>query len=106
MATLMPTRIAAIAQEPPDHESLAVALRPWRRRLSTQQVIRWTARGIVSGLILACLVLLVARFIPWITASYWALGLGIACAVAALGSALWLRPSIGNTARSVDKLLA
>src|SRR5579859_3113795 len=106
MATLMPTRITAIAQEPLDHESLALALRPWRRRLSTQQVVYWTARGMVSGLILACLVLLAARFIPWITASYWALGLGIACAIITLGAALWLRPSIGSAARSVDRLLA
>ncbi len=102
MATLMPSRIAALSQDRLDSESLVTALRPWCRRLTLQQVVSWFVGGIIAGLVLACLLLLISRLLPWTTAPYWALGVGIACVVLALAAALWYRPSIARTARIID----
>src|SRR5579875_3151460 len=106
MATLMPSRIAAITQDAPGSESLLDALRPWRRRLALEQVLRWTSAGLILGLVVACLVLLTARLIPWATAQYWAAGIAIACVALALAAALWYRPSIAGAARAIDKRLS
>ena len=106
MATLMPSRIAAITQDAPGSESLLDALRPWRRRLALEQVLRWTSAGLILGLVVACLVLLTARLIPWATAQYWAAGMAIACVALALAAALWYRPSIAGAARAIDKRLS
>src|SRR6266567_4317286 len=72
MAVIAPSRPVETMQRIADGKSLAGALHPWRRRLWMQQVVRWTGRGLFVGLVLACLVLLISRFVPWATASYWA----------------------------------
>src|SRR5947209_16595198 len=105
MATLMPSRIAPIAQEPLTSESVVLALRPWRRRLTIQQIVQWTVRGLTVGLVLANLVLLISRLLPWANASFWAIGLGTACILLAFGAALWYRPSLAGTARAIDARL-
>jgi hypothetical protein len=106
MATLMPSRLAAITQEHLDSESVMSALRPWRRRLSLQQVLRWTLWGIIAGLLAACIVLLVARITPWGNASVWAISLAVVSTISALGMALWRRPSLSHTARVTDRSLS
>lgn len=112
MATIAPgTRkgdsYAAITRATtPTSEQLSQALRPWRRRFTLQQALRWTGRGLIAGLIFACLLLLISRLLPWATAQYWATGLGIACLVIAFGTALWDRPTFTRTARLVDRQLA
>lgn len=106
MATLMPSHLAAITQEHLDSESVVNALRPWRRRLSILQTLRWTLRGMVTGLLLACIVLLIARITPWSNAHIWAISLALASTVIALGMALWQRPSLSHTARLTDRRLS
>lgn len=106
MATLLPSRLEALIQTDLDAESLALAIRPWRRRLITQQFVHWTVRGLIVGLFLAGLLLVVSRLTPWAGALYWAIGAGVACVVFAFAAALWYRPSIVGTARSIDKRLA
>src|SRR6266700_1426742 len=106
MATLMPSRLAAISQEHSDDEKLLDALRPWRSHLTTQQLLHWTINGVVIGLVLASLVLLASRFVPWAAAPYWAEGATLLCTLVAFVLALWYRPSISRTARVVDRRLA
>ena len=55
MATTAPTRISKVlpgASGSAGSEQLIQALRPWRRKLTTQQVLRWAGIGFVTGLIL------------------------------------------------------
>ena len=106
MATLVPSRLATIAQEPLNSESVTNALRPWRRRLSLQQTIRWTLWGISTGLLLACIILLIARVTPWSNAIIWAIGSAVAGTISALATALWKRPSLSYTARMADSRLS
>ena len=93
------------ARQAASSQNIVTALRPWRRRLLLQQGTRWTTRGLVTSLILACLVLLVSRLVPWAGAIYWAAGLAPLCVLLALGFALWNRPTFATTARRVDKQL-
>src|SRR5712692_3632996 len=106
MAVIAPSRPVETMQRIADGKSLAGALHPWRRRLWMQQVVRWTGRGLFVGLVLACLVLLISRFVPWATASYWAGALATASVLCALAAALWYRPSFARAARQVDARLA
>ncbi len=89
-----------------DSTQLTAALHPWRRRLLLQQLARWTGSGIIAGLILADLVLLMARIVPWATALYWALGLGLLCLLGACVLVIWYRPSLARTAHQVDSRLS
>jgi len=109
MATTAPTRISKVlpgASGSAGSEQLIQALRPWRRKLTTQQVLRWAGIGFVTGLILASTLLLISRLVPWATALYWAIGVGSTCLLWALAMALWFRPSLAGTARLVDGRLA
>jgi hypothetical protein len=106
MATLLPSRLTAITQEHLDSKSVVSALRPWRRQLSLQQVLRWTLWGIITGLLAACIVLLIARITPWDNANIWASSLAIVSTISALGLALWRRPSLSHTARVADRSLS
>jgi len=108
MATLAPPGNvkAKFVTSNTNSEQLATALRPWRRRLELQQALSWTGRGIISGLILACLLLLVSRLTPWVTAPRWAIGIGIACSLFAFSAAIWYRPSLARAARLVDARLS
>src|SRR5207249_5054658 len=94
MATLAPPGNikAKFVTSNTNSEQLATALRPWRRRLSLRQALSWTGRGIISGLILACLLLLVSRLTPWVTAPRWAFGMGIACSLFAFSVAICIVP--------------
>src|SRR5690349_3083231 len=105
MATAIPSHLTTLSPQGGGTDNLARALRPWRGHLTRQQVVRWSIQGIFAGLILAILVLLIARLLPWATAQYWALGLGGACLLLALSSALWFRPSLSQTAQIVDRRL-
>jgi hypothetical protein len=108
MATLAPPGNvkAKFVTSNTNSEQLATALRPWHRRLALQQALSWTGRGIISGLILACLLLLVSRLTPWVTAPRWAIGIGIACSLFAFSAAIWYRPSLARVARLVDARLS
>ena len=106
MTTLAPPGKDKFATSNINSEQLATALRPWRRRLALQQALSWTGRGIITGLILACLLLLISRLIPWVTAPRWAIGIGIACCLFAFSASIWYRPSLARTARLVDARLS
>jgi hypothetical protein len=101
--SLQPT--APKREGPAESLRLAQGLQPWRRRITLLQVIHWPVRGIILGLGIVCLILLVSRIVPWATAPYWAIGVGLACPVIALCAALWDRPTITHTASIVDRQL-
>ncbi len=106
MATIAPSRHAAIAQSDAESSRLIEALQAWRRRLWAQQVLRWTEIGLITGIIFACLLLLISRFIPWATTFYWAIGIALVSLLCAIGAALWYRPSFARSARNIDTRLA
>lgn len=106
MAIIAPSRYGANTQSVADGKRLTEALQPWRRRLWAQQTLRWTENGLITGIILACLLLLISRLIPWAGVFYWAIGIAAASLLFALGVALWYRPSFARSARLVDAQLA
>jgi hypothetical protein len=106
MTTIAPTRHSAVAHTDGERTRLSQALQSWRRRLWAQQVLRWTENGLVTGIIFACLLLLISRLIPWGAALYWACGVALIALLCALGAALWYRPSFARSARVVDSRLA
>src|SRR3989442_9804096 len=85
---------------------LRSALRPWHRRHVLQQMLHWTGRGLLAGLILACLLLLISRLMPWATAAYWALGIGATFFLCALSASICYRPSLMRTAHVLDTRLS
>src|SRR6516165_8156987 len=105
MTTIAPTRHSAVAHTDGERTRLSQALQSWRRRLWAQQVLRWTENGLITGIIFACLLLLISRFIPWATAFYWAIGIAIVSPLCTIGAALWYRPPFARSARHVDTLL-
>ena len=106
MATTAPSRPAEVIERIAGSKRLVESLHPWRQRLWMQQALRWAGNGIIAGLVLACILLLFSRFIPWATASYWAIMVATASLLCALGASLWYRPSFGRTAHLVDVRLA
>ena len=104
MATLAPLRPEA-QDALTGEQKLALALLPWRRRLSLQQGLRWTTNGLVAGLLLACLLLLISRFIPFPTVLFWAVAVLAAALLCAGGLAIYYRPAPGGSARRLDALL-
>jgi hypothetical protein len=105
MATNAPSRYAAIAREDTDGERFIETLHPWRKRLWIQQTLRWTENGIIISIICVCFLLLISRFIPWATASYWAIGIAIGFLLCTIGAALWYRPSFARSAHYIDTQL-
>ncbi len=104
MAILAPLRADIIAGGSDNGpERLTSALRPWQRRLTLEQTARWSATGLISGLALACLLLVISRLVPWVGAFYWAGGVALACVLVALAAAFLYRPSLQRTARLVDR---
>src|SRR6266566_3450749 len=106
MAIIAPSRPVETIQRITDGKSLAQALHPWRRRVWIEQILRWTGSGLFVGLVLACLMLIISRFVPWATVSYWAGAVATASLLCALVAALWYRPSFARAARLVDARLA
>ncbi|GCE06253.1 hypothetical protein [Dictyobacter aurantiacus] len=106
MATFIPSHTRANGEETPTQANLGAALRPWRRRIWTQRILFWGVRGLLTGLFMAGLVLLVSRLLPWASAPYWALGIGIAMPVLGIALALWFRPTNTGTAHMVDERLS
>src|SRR6266849_2725506 len=105
MATNAPSRHAAIAHDDTDGERFIETLHPWRRRLWVQQILSWTEYGVTIGIICICFLLLISRFIPWATASYWAFGIAIVFLLCAMGAALWYHPSFARSAHHIDTQL-
>lgn len=105
MATIVPSRHTAVVRRTGSGIKLTEALHSWRKRLWVQQVLRWTENGVIAGIVLACLLLLISRFVPWGTALYWAIGVAIVSLLGALGAALWYRPSFARSAHLVDARL-
>ena len=56
-------------------------------------------------MICVCFLLLISRFVPWSTASYWAIGITIGILFCAIGAALWYRPSFARSAHYIDTQL-
>jgi hypothetical protein len=106
MVTNVPSRHAAIAHDDTNGEKLIETLQPWRRRLWIQQILRWTADGIIISFICACILLLISRFIPWATVFYWSIGIAVGFLISAIGVALWNRPSLARSAHDIDIQLA
>src|SRR6266567_4659551 len=110
MASIAPSRPVEVGRDTlgpyVDSKNLSEALQPWRRRLWVQQTLRWTGNGMISGIVLACLLLLISRLIPWATASEWAITVALASLVCAVSTASWYRPSFARSARRVDTRLA
>jgi hypothetical protein len=106
MATIVPSRHAAVVRRAGSGIKLTEALRSWRKRLWVQQVLRWTENGVIAGIVLACLLLLISRFVPWGTALNWAIGVAIVSLLGALGAALWYCPSFARSARLIDARLS
>src|SRR2546421_9550920 len=117
MATLAPSSKVKVKFVTPNSnsEQLSTALRPGNRRLALQQTLSWTGRGIITGLILACLLLLIPRLIliwqGWPRSGealplQWAIGISMVCLLFASCAAIWYRPSLARTARLVDARLS
>jgi hypothetical protein len=106
MATNAPSHHTDIAHDDTDGERFIETLHPWRTRLWIQQILRWTEYAVIISIICVCFLLLISRFIPWATVSYWAIGISIGFLLCAIGVALWNRPSFTHTAHSIDRQLA
>src|SRR5579859_1030230 len=104
MATLAPLRPEA-RNALTGEQKLALALLPWRRRLSLQQGLHWITNGLVAGLLLACLLLLLSRFMAFPTVLIWAVAVIAASLLCAAGLAVYYRPALADSARRVDALL-
>src|SRR5579859_3678141 len=104
MATLAPLRPEA-HNALRGEQKIALALLPWHRRLSLQQGLRWITNGLVAGLLLACLLLLVSRFIAFPTVLFWAIVVIAVTLLCAAGFAIYTRPTLAESARRVDTLL-
>ena len=106
MVANAPSRYAPIAHEDNEGDKFIETLHPWRRRLWIQQILRWTEYGLVISMLCVCFLLLISRFVPWATASYWAIGITIVFLFCSIGAALWYRPSFARSAHYIDTQLA
>ncbi len=104
MATLAPLRPEA-RDALTGEQKLALALHPWRRRLSLQQELRWITNGLAAGLLLACLVLLISRLIAFPTVVLWIIVVIALMLLCAAGLAIYYRPTLAESARRVDAML-
>src|SRR5437764_13973354 len=79
------------------------------RRIAWRHAVPWLLRGLAAGAVAAALVLLIARVAPLATAQstigWWALGAGVALAVAGAGMAWLRRPAPDAAVRRADRLL-
>src|SRR5260370_34030252 len=103
MATIVPSRHAAVVRRAGSGIKLTEALHSWRKRLWMQQGLRWPENGVIAGIVVACLLLLISRFVPWGPALYWPIGVAIVSLLGALGGALWSRPSFAPSPHPVGE---
>jgi hypothetical protein len=79
------------------------------RRIAWRHAVPWLLRGLAAGAVAAALVLLIARVLPLASApsaiAWWALGAGVALAVAGAGVAWLRRPAPDAAVRRADRLL-
>ena len=79
------------------------------RRIAWRHAVPWLLRGLAAGAVAAALVLLIARVLPPASApsviAWWALGAGVALAVAGAGVAWLRRPAPDAAVRRADRLL-
>jgi hypothetical protein len=106
MVANAPSRHSVLAHQENETERFIENLRPWRKRLWIQQILRWTENGIIISMICVCFTLLISRIIPWPTSTYWAIGSTIGILLCAIGAALWYRPSFSRSAHYIDSQLA
>lgn len=104
MATLAPLRREA-HNSLTGEQKLTLSLLPWRSRLLLQQALRWTVNGFIAGMLLACLLLLISRFVPFPTVLFWAIVAIATTLVCAFGLAMYYRATLAYSARRVDALL-
>lgn len=84
----------------PGERELAIALRPWERRLTQEALRRWLLRGGIGALALASMVLLIGWLVPQPEAELrpWALELALGPLLAAAVVALWPRAHLRRAA--------
>src|SRR5690348_7505944 len=106
MTTTLPLQVT-ITQETrtSGSQQLTGALRPWQQRVMLRHILTWGGAGLMAGLVLACLLLIIARLLPWGSVHYWIAGSLPACLLIALGLALWTRPTLSSTTDDIDRLL-
>src|SRR2546421_8719295 len=75
------------------------------RRIAWRCAVPWLIRGLAAGAVVAALVLLIARVIPLENRAWWALGAGLALAVAGAAVAWLRRPAPATALRRADHLL-
>ena len=75
------------------------------RRMAWRHTLPWLARGLAAGLLAAGALLLLSRLIAWDGAAWWALGAGIAGALAGAMVAWLTRPRAAAALRAADRLL-
>src|SRR5438034_6023969 len=75
------------------------------RRIAWRHAVPWLIRGLAAGAVVAALVLLIARVVPLENRAWWALGVGVALAMAGAGVAWLRRPAPATALRRADHLL-
>ncbi|ASS75468.1 hypothetical protein CIG75_11095 [Tumebacillus algifaecis] len=82
---------------------LITGLNPVRRRLWIRQTINYTGLGVLGGLGAACLLLLIARFVPMLSNELWAGGLVVCGALIGVVWSWATPPSYQQAAQEVDR---
>src|SRR5438309_7603827 len=98
MAANAPSRNVVMSHDENEGDRFIESLHRWRSRLWIQQILSWTEYAIIISMICACFLLFISRFIPWSTASYWAIGVTIGILLCAFIAALWYLSSFGRSA--------
>ena len=102
MATLAPPQPGRETRSGANRAALLAALRPWRSRFILRRTLRWTTNGVVIGLVLACLMLLASRLVPW-NALPWVITALALTLAGAFSAAIYYRPSLARSARLIDE---
>ncbi|HYX50137.1 MAG TPA: hypothetical protein VE843_10370 [Ktedonobacteraceae bacterium] len=105
MVANAPSRHPTIVPGEHEGERFIDSLQPWRKRLWVQQILHWTASGIIISMVCVCCLLLLSRFIAWSTVSYWTIGITSGILLCVVGVALWNRPSFARSAHYIDTQL-
>lgn len=84
-------------------QSLIKALKPVLRHITWQHYAKWLVRGLTIAAGSALLVFIVARIFPLYASRSWAVGLSLLLLVSVMLRAFMLRPSLWETALTVDR---